>query len=145
MSKHYPENNSFSAIKLVLFLWNNKKLLIAISVVAAIASIIFSSPFFIPPKFKSTVVLFPSSTNSVSKALLSDNQSYKQDLLRFGEEEDAEQLLQILNSSKIRDRVIEKYNLMNHYDIDAEGKFKRTLLNKTLKNNALVNYFYIFQ
>ncbi len=132
------ENNSFSAIRLVLFLWNKKKILIAISLVAAIASVIFSSPFFIPPKYKSTVVLFPSSTNSVSKALLSDNQGYKQDLLRFGEEEDAEQLLQILNSSKIRDRIIQKYNLMQHYDIDENGDFKRTLLNKEYESN--INY-----
>lgn len=132
------DSQSFSAIRLVIFLWSKKKILISISVIAAIAAAIFSAPFFIPPKFKSTVVLFPSSTNSISKALLGDNQGYKQDLLQFGEEEDAEQLLQILNSSKIRDRIIQKYNLMKHYDIDADGKYKRTLLNKEYASN--INY-----
>lgn len=132
------KSQSFSAIRLIIFLWSKKRILISISLVAAIAAVIFSTPFFIPPKFKSTVILFPSSTNSISKALLGDNQGYKQDLLQFGEEEDAEQLLQILNSSKIRDRIIEKYNLMKHYDIDIEGKFKRTLLNKEYASN--INY-----
>jgi uncharacterized protein involved in exopolysaccharide biosynthesis len=67
--------------------------------------------------------------------LLGDNQGYKQDLLQFGEEEHAEQLLQILNSSKIRDRIIQKYDLMEHYDIDKDSKFKRTLLNKEYQSN----------
>ena len=129
------DQNSYNAIRLLLFLWKKKKILILTVTLAAVASIIFSHPFFIPPKFKSVVVMFPSSTNSVSKALLNDNQSYKQDLLQFGEEEDAEQLLQILNSSKIRDRIIQKYNLMKHYDIDTLGKYKRTLLNKEYESN----------
>jgi len=135
MTNNYQEDNSFSAIKLVMFFWSKRKILISITVVAVLASAIFSSPFFIPPKFKSTVVLFPTSTNSISRALLSDNQGYKQDLLQFGEEENAEQLLQILNSSKIRNRIVKKYNLMKHYDIDQEGKFKRTLLMKEYESN----------
>ncbi len=135
MSTMSKENESFSAIKLVIFLWSKKKILIGVTLVAAIAAIIFSAPYFIPPKYKSTVILFPASTNSISKALLGDNQGYKQDLLQFGEEQDAEQLLQILNSSKIRDRIIQKYHLMHHYDINANDKYKRTLLNKEYASN----------
>jgi len=135
MSINTQENNSFSAIKLLLFFWSKKNLLIGVTVIAVVAAAIFSSSYFIPPKFQSTVILFPSSTNSISRALLSDNQGYKQDLLQFGEEENAEQLLQILNSSKIRNRIVEKYNLMKHYDIDQEGKFKRTLLMKEYESN----------
>jgi len=135
MPNNTQDNNSFSAIKLVLFFWSKKKLLIGVTAIAIIASSIFSSSFFIPPKFQSTVILFPSSTNSISRALLSNNQGYKQDLLQFGEEENAEQLLQILNSSKISDRIIQKYNLMRHYDIDEEGKYKRTLLRVEYKSN----------
>ncbi len=135
MSTMSKENESFSAIKLVIFLWSKKKILIGVTLVAAIAAIIFSAPYFIPPKYKSTVILFPASTNSISKALLGDNQGYKQDLLQFGEEQDAEQLLQILNSSKIRDRIIQKYHLMHHYDINPKDKYKRTLLNKEYASN----------
>jgi uncharacterized protein involved in exopolysaccharide biosynthesis len=135
MSKENLENNPFNAIRLILFFWEKKTLLIGISVIAALAASIFSSPFFIPPKYRSTVVLFPTSTNSISKTLLTDIQNYKQDLLQFGEEENAEQLLQILNSSKIRDRIVQKYDLMNHYDIDSSGQFKRTLLIKEYEGN----------
>ncbi len=135
MTENSTQNSSFNAISLLLFLWSKRKILITVSAIAIIASTIFSHPFFIPPKYKSTVVLFPSSTNSISKALLGNNQGYKQDLLQFGEEENAEQLLQILNSSKIRNRIVQKYNLMKHYDIDTDGKYKRTLLQKEYHSN----------
>jgi uncharacterized protein involved in exopolysaccharide biosynthesis len=135
MDKQIKDSNNFNSTNFIVFLWQKRKILIGLTLAAAILSAIFSGPFFITPKFKSTVVLFPTSTNSISKALLGDNQGYKQDLLQFGEEEHAEQLLQILNSSKIRDRIIQKYDLMKHYDIDKDSKYKRTLLNKEYKSN----------
>lgn len=100
-----------------------------------IASIIFSSSFFITPKYKSTVIMFPTSTNSVSKALMADNYGATQDILQFGAEEQSEQLLQILNSNKIRARIIEKYNLLEHYNISSKSKFKNTILFKKYENN----------
>ena len=135
MDKQINESASFNSTNFIVFLWHKRVILISLTVAAAILAAVFSAPFFITPKFKSTVVLIPTSTNSISKALLGDNQGYKQDLLQFGEEEHAEQLLQILNSSKIRDRVIEKYNLMKHYDIEKDSKYKRTALNKEYKSN----------
>ena len=135
MTKQIKESGSFNSTNFIVFLWHKKVLLIGLTIAAAIFAAVFSSPFFITPKFKSTFVLFPSSTNSISKALLGDNQGYKQDLLQFGEEEHAEQLLQILNSSKIRDRIIQKYDLMKHYDISKTSKYKKTLLNKEYESN----------
>jgi len=135
MDKQINESASFNSTNFIVFLWHKRVILISLTLAAAILAAIFSAPFFITPKFKSSVVLIPTSTNSISKALLGDNQGYKQDLLQFGEEEHAEQLLQILNSSKIRDRVIEKYNLMKHYEIENDSKYKRTLLNKEYKSN----------
>lgn len=126
---------NFNSVNLIQFLWMRKTPILIITAIAALASAIFSGPYFIPPKFKSQVVLFPSSTNSVSRALLSKNQGPKQDVLQFGEEEDAEQLLQVLNSSKIRDRIINKYNLKKHYDIDPKAKYPKTLLIKEYQSN----------
>jgi len=125
----------FNSVNLIQFLWMRKMPILIVSLIAAVASAIFSGPFFIPPKYKSQVVLFPTSTNSISRALLSQNQSPKQDVLQFGEEEDAEQLLQVLNSSRIRDRIVEKYNLIKHYDIDPKARYPRTLLMKEYRSN----------
>ncbi len=131
------ENNNqkvdFNSTNFFLFIWNWKKILIIVSISAAIISA--AASYLITPKFKSTVVLFPTSTNSISKALINSNPGNNQDILEFGEEEQAEQLLQILNSSKIRDKVIERFNLAKHYEIDTNSKFKNTYLIKEYSEN----------
>lgn len=101
---------------------------------AAVLSAVFS--LFIQNKYKSTVILFPTSTASISKALLAQNTSGKEDLLSFGEEEQAEQMIQILESDEIRRRVIEKYDLMRHYDIDSTDKYKYTKLMEEFEDNV---------
>ena len=82
--------------------------------------------------------MFPAPNTSVSKALLSNQYAGNQALLSFGEEEQAEQLLQILNSDQIRSRVIKKYDLMDHYGIKPDQKYRNTTLVK--KYNKLVSF-----
>jgi capsular polysaccharide biosynthesis protein len=79
--------------------------------------------------------MFPTQNNSISKALLNENTAGKEDILKFGEEEEAEQMLQILNSDEIRGKITAKYNLMAHYDVDTSSKFKNTLLFKEFEDN----------
>lgn len=127
------ENTDFNSVNIILLFYKWRKLLIIICAIAIVASGIFS--FLITEKYKSTVIMFPTSTNSVSKALMSDNYGGKQDILEFGAEEQAEQLLQILNSNKIRAKIIDKYNLAEHYKIGSDSKFKNTLLYKEYESN----------
>jgi tyrosine-protein kinase Etk/Wzc len=106
-------------VDLLIYIWKKKTILAVVGLIAGIASIIIS--LLITPMFKSTVIMFPTSNASVSKDLLSQNYSGRQSVHGFGEEEQAEQLLQILNSEPIRARIIEKYNLMEHYEIEADA------------------------
>ncbi|MBI9038655.1 MAG: hypothetical protein JEY97_11025 [Bacteroidales bacterium] len=135
MTNSKLSNSDFDSSNFIVFLNTWRKPLIIITIIAFVASIIFSSSVFISPKYKSTVVLFPTSTNSISKALLGENIGNKHDIMEFGEEEQTEQMLQLLNSNKIRDRVIKKYDLMNHYEIDPDSKYKNTRLFKEYDNN----------
>jgi uncharacterized protein involved in exopolysaccharide biosynthesis len=125
--------SEFNTTNFLLFLLKWWKPLVIVGVVAIVASAGFS--FLITPKYKSTVVLFPTSTNAVSKALLADNFGPKQDILEFGEEEQAEQMLQILNSNEIRSRVIKKFDLINHYEIDPGSPYKMTELINEYNDN----------
>jgi uncharacterized protein involved in exopolysaccharide biosynthesis len=118
----------FDSSNLILFVVRWKKPLLILSLAAAVLSAIFSAPMFIAPKFESTVIMFPTSTASISKSLLAKNNASKEDLLSFGEEEQAEQLIQILNSDEIRSRVVQKYDLMNHYEIYTADRYKQTKL-----------------
>ncbi|MBP9152612.1 MAG: hypothetical protein KBF73_10040 [Flavobacteriales bacterium] len=126
---------NFDSSNLLLFVVRWKKPLIILSVAAAILSVIFSAPMFVTPKFESTVIMFPTSTASISKSLLAKNNVAKEDLLSFGEEEQAEQLIQILNSDEIRSRVVQKYDLMSHYKIDTTDVYKQTKLFKEYESN----------
>jgi tyrosine-protein kinase Etk/Wzc len=55
----------------------------------------------------------------------------------FGEEEQAEQLVQILQSSRIRDKIVSQFDLMNHYEIDAKDPNKYFKLVKQYNSNFL--------
>ena len=120
-------NQSFD---LVSFLWNKKKLLIVIGIIAFLISAVVS--LLIEEKFESTVTLYPAKTSSVTfNEVITEDQSVS----KFGEEDEAEQMLQILESSSIRNRIISKYNLVQHYDIDIEGEYVNTSLNLTYSEN----------
>lgn len=135
---HSSENSHdrYDSSNLIVYLWKWRYPLIGITLLAAILAAIFSGPAFIEPKYESTAVVFPSTTNSLSKALLPQPYATaSQDFLEFGEEEQAEQLLQMLNSDVIRRRIIEKYNLMQHYQVDTSGQFAQTELYETFDEN----------
>lgn len=79
--------------------------------------------------------MFPATSSSISKSLLTEQAMKEQDITAFGEDDQAEQLLQILNSNKIRDKVISKFNLMKHYGIDSTSSNKYSTLFKKYENN----------
>ncbi|MGZ5282433.1 MAG: Wzz/FepE/Etk N-terminal domain-containing protein [Bacteroidia bacterium] len=138
MSSYGQNESDFNFAGILAFLLRYKWPILGATLVAGILAAIFSMPFFIPPKFESSVILYPSTTNSISKAILSSNPADKMDVLAFGEEEEAEQILQILQSDDITRRIIDKYNLMDHYRIDKDGSYPYTKLVKKFQKN--VNY-----
>jgi LPS O-antigen subunit length determinant protein (WzzB/FepE family) len=115
---------------LLIFVWKNRKKLIIISSIAAVATAIIA--FLMTPLFLSTAIVFPAATSSVS---FSEQRNAKASSMDFGEEEQAEQLVQILQSSQIRNRVIEKFELMKHYEIDADDANKNYKLMKAYNNH----------
>jgi capsular polysaccharide biosynthesis protein len=115
--------------------YHYRKHLVILGVLSILLSIVFSSPKFITPLFKSTVILYPTASNSISKVLLSDNFNNSKDILEFGEDEQTEQMLQVLNSNKIRDRIISKFNLMEHYGLKKDSRYAMTELFDEYDNN----------
>jgi len=99
--------NDFSFSELTRIVSKNFKFIAGIGVLAAICSIIFSSEIFIKPRFKSTAIVYPSNISE------------------YSEESRTEQMLQLFESSDIRDTLINKYGLFSHYDIDSTGESAR--------------------
>jgi tyrosine-protein kinase Etk/Wzc len=131
------ENDShyrFDSIDLAVYIWKKRIPLLIITVVAAVVSIIAS--LMIVPRFRSSVVIFPRSEASVSKSMLQLN--YQLDIQAVGEEEQVEEIMQVLKSDKIRDRIIDKYDLMSHYNIDPESRYPLYKLHSYYESNVRV-------
>jgi len=124
---------NFESTDFILYVWKRKKPLILITLAAAIISILVS--LAITPMFKSTVVMFPASESPVSKSLLQTNYQDRIGMLGFGEEEQLERILQVLHSDEIRDKIIEQFNLMEHYEIDPLKQYPKTKLFEEYASN----------
>ncbi|MGB0431893.1 MAG: hypothetical protein ACPGLV_15570, partial [Bacteroidia bacterium] len=113
-----------------------RKPIAIVTVVAIIAAIVLTMPAIYPPKFQSVGVFYPTASTSISKGVLALDLSGRQDALKFGEEEEAEQLLQILESDIITGKIINKYDLMRRYRIKQSDKYKLTNLAKKYYANV---------
>jgi capsule polysaccharide export protein KpsE/RkpR len=93
-----PFLNSVDIVKAVIrWKWH----LLVVVVVSLVASVIFSGPSFIKPRFKSFAIVYPSN------------------LIAYSTESSTEQMLQMLQSSDVRQQVIDDFHLMDHYEIDS--------------------------
>lgn len=124
----YEQNNNFNASNLLVFLHKWRALYIGITILAVLLSSIFSAPYFIPPEYKSQLVMFPTASNSISKALLNTRSNGQEDILEFGEDQQIEQMLQILSANTIRDSIISEFHLMQHYNISPRDPYRNTKL-----------------
>jgi len=115
---------------LIRFLWNKRKFILMFTTSAGLISGIVA--FLMKPLFLSTAIVFPAATSSVS---FSEQRNAKAASMDFGEEEQAEQLIQILQSARIRDKIINKFNLLSHYRIDADGKNKNFKLHEAYNSH----------
>ena len=97
--------------------WHLGVILLASVILAAI----FSSPFFITPKFKSFAVVYPANISE------------------YSDESETEQMFQILQSQDIKDSLIKKFNLPEHYEIDPSYKYFRTAINYEYGQNVNIN------
>jgi capsular polysaccharide biosynthesis protein len=117
---------------LLVLLYRWRKPLIIVCAVAAVTSAAVS--FLITEKYKSTVTMFATQQHSFGEQLLEEVK--KEDVLAYGEEEDAERLLQLINSDQIRNKIIEKYNLWEVYNIHRDERGANTLIGKEYNDNV---------
>lgn len=92
-------NDFFDNRRILDIIWKRRLHFIIIGMVAVILSAIFSSPFFIPPKFKSTARLYPINLSIMS------------------EESETEQMLEVLNSRDLKLQIIDAFSLGDVYKI----------------------------
>jgi capsular polysaccharide biosynthesis protein len=100
----------FSNGNLFHFIWKWKWVFAITFVVSAIVGIIFSGPTFITPKFKSEAIVYPVNLNE------------------YGDESATEQMLQIFQSTDIKFKLIDAFDLYAHYEIHPEDPHAQTYM-----------------
>ncbi len=124
------------SIKLLAKIYKWRKKLIIVTVTAAVLSIIAS--FIITPQYKATAIVFPARTFSVAKLLVEQNAGNQEDYMELGDEDDAEKLLQILNSNEIREMAAKQYDLYTHWKIPRDNDLTNHYLK--LKWDEMVSF-----
>ncbi|MCX6283211.1 MAG: hypothetical protein NTW31_03100 [Bacteroidetes bacterium] len=98
-------DNFFNNVKLLDLVIKWKYHLLAVIIAAILLSVLFSSPIFITPLYKSYAVVYPSNISPYST------------------ENETEQMIQMLGSKDIRDSVIHKFNLAKHWRTDSTYEY----------------------
>jgi len=106
------QNQNLNSEELLTFLWRKRKILIIVTITAIVLSIIGS--LLMPNYYMARAIVFPTQSNSVNF-----NTNGRTSVVEFGDESDAERLLQVLISPEIRDSLTIKYDLYKHYDLDS--------------------------
>lgn len=126
--------NNYEIKNTVNFFKRHWKLLTAVFVVAAAVSVVAS--LLVTPRYKSTAILFPTSSNRLSKAILADR--YSLDYMDYGIERDCEYAIQILLSQSMEDDVCRRFNMMEHYGISGDDHQKYFKLHEAYRSNVSV-------
>lgn len=121
----------FDSVNILVFLFKWRWALVVVCAAAAVVSAVVS--LTLEEKFKSSVVMFPAGKSSLGSQLMEEVQ--KEDVLEYGEKEEAERLLQILNSDRIRNKIVEKYDLYTHYNIPRDSKGANAKMSATYDEN----------
>lgn len=125
-------DSQLNSSHLLRFIFDRRRTFILIGAAAAVLSSV--AALLMEEQFKSTVIMFATPQHSIGEQFYEEVK--RNDLLEYGETEDAERLLQILNSDRIRSRIIEKYDLWSHYDIDRSEAGAQAMLGKEYNSNV---------
>ncbi len=109
-------NNSSEQLLIKIIKW--RKPIMVASIVAFIISTTIA--FLLAPQYKSVATLFPTRSFSVSKLIIEQNIGNQEDYMQIGDDDDAEKLLQILNSDHLKRLVAEKFNLWQRWKIEKD-------------------------
>jgi len=109
-----------------------KMILIATLSVSAITAIIM---LFMPNYYKATTTFYAASPDLVKPDPIGNSLTRKK---YYGSNDDIDRILTVANSAIIRQKLIKKFDLYTHYDIDSTKKLSEFKINKKLSKLFIV-------
>lgn len=129
------QKNQFDSSNLIVFIFRRWKPIGLFTVLSAVLAA--AASFLITPEFETTSIIYPTESTSFAKSIITDLSN--RDFLEFGDEEEVEKMLQVLSSNRIRNKIIEKYNLAEHYEIDPQDKYAKTKVKETYNEKVNIS------
>jgi uncharacterized protein involved in exopolysaccharide biosynthesis len=115
-------NEYFDNSNILKIVQKYQKQLVIVTSATLLLSVIFSMPWFIKPKYKSTAVIYPAN------------------IIAFGSETPDEQMVQVFQSDDIKTQVANEFNLYETYGIDTtKNKSYKTKLIKEFNENITID------
>src|SRR5690606_5354954 len=106
------------------FLRKHFKTLLLYGAIGGLGALVIT--LFIPKEYKSYGIVYPPSSTSIENSI---------DYPNFGYDVEADRLMQIIESREIREEVIEKFDLVNHFEISKDSPtWHDNLMKKYYKN-----------
>ncbi|HEY0978118.1 MAG TPA: Wzz/FepE/Etk N-terminal domain-containing protein [Flavobacteriales bacterium] len=123
---------------LLPLMWERRRTIIGVTLLGLLGGIVAS--FILPERFKSTATVFPAWSSSISRSLLNEFGSGQEDILRIGDEGDAEKLIQMLMAAPVRDRVIAKRDLAQAYGVSADDPHRLAKLSEAWLDHVDIRF-----
>ncbi len=109
-----------------------KKILIATFLVSVITAIVM---LMMPNYYKAITTFYAASTDLIKPDPIGGNVIQKK---YYGNKDDIDRVLTVANSGVIRKKLVDKFDLYNHYDIDSTEKLSEYKINKKLSKLFVV-------
>lgn len=106
---------NISARDLIVKILKWRKTFLWITIASALVSGIVA--FLMPKQYKSTAVLFPARQFSVSKLVIEANAGNQEDYMMFGDADDCEKLMQLLQNDALKLKVADAFHLWDRWKI----------------------------
>ncbi|MBU0488773.1 MAG: hypothetical protein KKA07_05475 [Bacteroidetes bacterium] len=113
-------NQAFQSIPLLHLLIKWKWHFLIFTIISVAAGIVFSSPMFITPEYRSNAIMYPSN------------------LIPYSDETPTEQMLQLFHSEDVNTKCVDAMNLGLHYDLDTANRYYRTKVMREFYSNVTI-------
>ncbi len=120
MTEQLAATERLDAIRLLKFIIKWKRPLIITGISAIVVSFIFTLPQIMTPMYKAVTVIYPVNLQTYSK------------------ESSTEQMVQLLKSEDVKDKLVSSFGLFEHYGVDSTGAYPRFEIMKKLDENISI-------
>lgn len=118
------ESKDKTGIEVLRFLYSKRRILIGVAIIAGLASIGMTA--LLPKKYESKSIFFPPTLDTDKQMSITPQLGYVRE---------ADHLIQMAQSTALKDTLIETFDLLGHFDISTEDKMWRDKIYKSIDRN----------